>query len=189
MKHFDELSPGGQLSAQDYNRLAQTANQSTRITVEPPLEITPDMTGTHIRCILPGFWAQLTNSTSPYSWVEVRTSGDGIFEPYGRFGELNAYEVNEQKASEGAIVWMTQNNNAEFLFLFIPIIETGSSGGSGGASSGNNIVSVEIAQPPFTCGSGSGEGQLTATTSYLNFENGLFLSLTLAPLGMVLTPE
>jgi hypothetical protein len=181
MRNFKTLLPGTNISAKDYNRLTSAVETHERISVEFPLEIVPDRTGTHIRCVLPGFWAMLTSSTSPYNWVEVRTNGSGVFEPYGRNGTSNAFEVNDQEASEGAIVWMIQNNNVEFLFEYVPIIDRGSS-----SSSGPTIVSVEIAIPPFSCVSG---GTLQATTAYINFENGLFLSVTLEALGTILTPH
>jgi hypothetical protein len=107
---LNEPKPGDPVPDSNWFRtLAAAARRRLRLSVLPPLTIAKMGGGQVIGMAdVRPIKAQLSGSTSPYSWVEVS--------PGTRSGTGNAYELNAKSGLGGTIQWLNQSSIRDYDF-------------------------------------------------------------------------
>src|SRR4051812_10565049 len=92
---FEPGDPIGDFTADDFNALARELEWLSKLSASAPLTLSQGADGRVLGLALPErFYAQLSGSTSPYSWTEVIPQEGGTWFTAYRTGTSSAYEVN-----------------------------------------------------------------------------------------------
>lgn len=97
-----------------------------------------------------GFWATLSGTTSPYSWVET-IDNYGTWTAGPRTGTTDAYEVNTQPSLNGKRAWLIPSPGGKWAFQYSRV--GGAGGGIGvGCSGCSSIPSTSTMSFPSSPG-------------------------------------
>lgn len=161
-------SPSGlRMGAKLANALAASAREIIRLgrlRVAPPLSLDDGTEGRRLGVKLtPQFWAKLSGSGNPYSFVQQQfTPGSGFTDmPGGRTVTSNAYDSNNQSGLSGSVVrvnYESTSNDWRFQFVRVDTRCAGTVIVRGCLLQGVDGASVTVTQGGSTVASGTTSG-------------------------------
>lgn len=122
MKPIPPVKPGDPIDAALYNAIAERLEQKLALTVAQGggLTILKTPRGRVLGLTIPRpIWAQLSGTSSPYSWQEVESVSGGTWATFGqRSGTSNAYECNGKGSLNGKVVQLWKTSAGDWRFCY-----------------------------------------------------------------------
>lgn len=122
MKPIPPVKPGDPITAELYNAVAERLEQKLALTVAQGggLTILKTPRGRVLGLTIPRpIWAQLSGTSSPYSWQEVESVSGGTWAVFGqRAGTSNAYECNGKSGLGGKVVQLWKTSAGDWRFCW-----------------------------------------------------------------------